>query len=66
MSLFGGNSNFPPGVTGAEPQITGEGRPALEEMTLEEKVDEILATLRALQDAVEAVSQNPMLSAFLK
>lgn len=40
-------------------------RKPLEEMTTEEKVTEILTTMRALEDAVEMLSQNPMLGAFM-
>lgn len=41
------------------------GRPVIESMTLEEKVDEILVTMRGVNDALMALQSNPMIRAMM-
>ena len=41
-----------------------KGRKLLDTMNLEEKVDEILSTMRQVADALESLGKNPMFKAF--
>lgn len=41
-----------------------KGRQLLDKMTDTEKIDEILATMRQVADALESLGRNPMFKAF--
>lgn len=40
-------------------------RPNIDDMTTDEKIDEILTIMRAVSDALEQMGQNPMLKALM-
>lgn len=42
-------------------QIDSKGRPTLDSMSTDDKVNEILATMRQIADALEGMGKNPML-----
>lgn len=44
--------------------VTNDRKP-IEKMTDSEKINEILSTMRALADAMQELSQNPMLMALM-
>lgn len=57
-------SNYPPGLSGNEPQIVGEDeRPDIEGMSDREILVEILTNMRSVQDAVSELENTPMIAA---
>ena len=59
-------SNYPPGVTGNEPQIVGEDeRPDPETMTDRDILIEILEKVRMVEDGLSTLENSPMIQAMM-